>query len=273
MDLNTTRNEMMAAEAAMKPYQDSTLPTQTKEAVMQQWTPLLKSATGAAQSQMAEFLPKYMGMAEQLGGTSETDLSPTQKLQFMGQRLGDMSGQLYNATALADYYGGKASEMATAAQTALQYGNQTAAAAYDRAFQRYNTAWQAAENEKNRQATIRAAQISATTNTPTIPTGGTGTGGNSIDTDKMTSSELQAFINSAGSALSTGQRATLQNEVNVKRAMESQGTIKSTPVASTSNQYMSPKTTTATQYMSPKTTTVSVPSYSGNYGLIKPLTF
>jgi len=36
MDLNTTKNEMMAAEAALKPYQDTNLPTATKQAVMEQ---------------------------------------------------------------------------------------------------------------------------------------------------------------------------------------------------------------------------------------------
>ena len=84
-DPNQVKGEVYAAEEALKPYQDPNLMTQTKQAVQEQWTPLLKSSVNAAQSMMSDFLPRYMGMAENLGGTSESDISAGSKLQLMGQ--------------------------------------------------------------------------------------------------------------------------------------------------------------------------------------------
>lgn len=263
MDLNTTKNELDLAEKNMQPYQDPNLMTTVKNQVMDQWTPILKSSVNAAQGMMADYLPKFMGMAGTLGGTSEADMSPTQKMGYMGTQLGQMSGNLYNATALSDYFGGKASEMAKNAQTALQYGQTQMAQAYDRAFQRYQLAFQAAESEKARQASIRAAQIAASTYSGGGGGGGGGGGTNNvtslsqINTDKMNSTQLKDLLNS-GTITDPNVKSQLMQLIGGRMWTEKSGGVTGTTKA-TSN------VASPTPTVSPTKTVL--PSYNGKYGL------
>lgn len=158
--------DMMAAEGALKQYQDPNLTTQINQNVQNQWSPLLQNAAQATQDKMANFNNDYwskLGYGALEGGTDAASLNPQQKLQVMGQGLGDMVGSLNYSSSLADMLGGKASEMAQRAREAAQFGYTTAADGYNRAAQRYQLALQQAEAQRaaGRAAADRQAMISA----------------------------------------------------------------------------------------------------------------
>ena len=153
MNEQTTYNEMMGAEKALKAYDDPNLTNNINKNVMSQWSPLLQNATQATQNQMSSFNNDYwskLGYGALEGGTDAASLNPQQKLSVMGQGLGDMVGRLDSSSRLADMLGGKASDMAQRAQQAAQFGYQTQSAAYDRAAQRYQLAFQKAEADRAR---------------------------------------------------------------------------------------------------------------------------
>jgi len=137
-------SEVMAAEAALKPYQMPELPQQVNQAVMGEWSPLLQKAAGQVQTNLQNFLPQFQNIPYEglAAGTDEASLNPQQKMQLMSTNLGQLAGRLSGSTAYADYLGGKASEMQQRALQAMQFGQQGAADAYSRAFQRYQLALQ-----------------------------------------------------------------------------------------------------------------------------------
>jgi hypothetical protein len=142
MDVTQTQNELALAEKGLKPYQDPNLYTAIQNQVMNQWTPALTSATTAAGKEMAGALPSFMNIpySQLAGGTTSADLNPQQKMQLMGTGLGNIVGQLSKATSLAEYLGGKASEMQNKALQAAQLGYTTASDAYSRSWQKYQQA-------------------------------------------------------------------------------------------------------------------------------------
>lgn len=163
LDLGQAQQDMMNTEGNLGAYQTPQLPNQVNQAVQEQWIPLLKNATQATQNMMQDFLPRFMNIPYSglTAGTTAADMTPQQKMQAMGQQLGDMGGRLTASVNLSDYLGGKASEMAQKAQDAMRFGYGTAADAYNRAFQRYQAAAQAAEADKQRafQASQANAQL------------------------------------------------------------------------------------------------------------------
>lgn len=206
-DLNTLNQDVINAENALKIYEDPSALPKIKANVNAAWDPILRSSINVTRDQISNFLPTYMGTPEALGGTSAADLSPTQKLQVMGNKLGQMSGQLYSSTALSDYLGGKLNEMYNNAIQAWQLGNQAAAAAYDRAFQKYQLAWQAEENRKQRAAASGGGGGGWGDFVKWLEGQG-GQGGQTIDTDSMNADQLYAHLNQYGNAYDTN---TLNN--------------------------------------------------------------
>lgn len=207
-DLNTLNQDLLNAENALKIYEDPNALPKIKANVNAAWDPILRSSINVTRDQISNFLPTYMGTPEALGGTSAADLSPTQKLQVMGNKLGQMSGQLYSSTALSDYLGGKLNEMYNNAIQAWQLGNQAAAAAYDRAFQKYQLAWQAEENRKQRAAARSGGGGGMNMQDFINAINGASGGGQTIDTDSMNADQLYAHLNQYGNIYDTN---TLNN--------------------------------------------------------------
>ena len=174
MDLTQQEQALKTAESTLSGYTKD-LPSEIQAEITKAWTPGLERVTGETQRMMSEYLPRYWGIGEQLGGTTAADLSPTQKMQVMGRELGTMGGELTSNAMLADYLGGKAEDMYDKALQASQLGYGMAADAYSREFQKYQLAWQAAEAEKERQ--FQASQAAAARAAQANLLGGGGTTG------------------------------------------------------------------------------------------------
>jgi hypothetical protein len=145
------QQELVNAENNLKMYQDPNAGINIRNQVNQQWTPVLQNAVQDTSNQMKDYLSSYLGNVYDFG-TSEADLSPQQKMQYLGNQLGGMTGRLSYSSNLSSYLGGKMNEMAQNALNAWQLGNQAAASTYDRLFQRYQLALQMEEAERARRA-------------------------------------------------------------------------------------------------------------------------
>lgn len=150
-NLQQSEQQLSKAEERLSGYTKE-LPGQIKAEYEKAWTPALKEATGATERMMGEFLPKFWGLPEAYGGTSESDISAGKKLSLMGGELGTMSGRLVASQRLSDYLGGQMRDLQGKALEAMRFGYEADAAAYAREFQKYQMAWQEAENAKNRAA-------------------------------------------------------------------------------------------------------------------------
>jgi len=178
-DLATYETNLKNLEGQLGQY-GANLPSEIETQIQAAYTPALQKSLDVTSNQMGDYLGRYFDVT-QMGpgtqGTSAIDLSPTQKLGVMGRELGTMSGNLQASQRYSDYLGGQMNDMYQKALGAAQMGQQNLASQYERQFQLYQLAWQEAEAEKDRQASIRAAQIAAsvynqpTTETPPLPKG------------------------------------------------------------------------------------------------------
>ena len=178
-DLATYETNLSNLEGQLGQY-GANLPSEIETQIQAAYTPALQKSLDVTSNQMGDYLGRYFDVT-QMGpgtqGTSAIDLSPTQKLGVMGRELGTMSGNLQASQRYSDYLGGQMNDMYGKAVQAAQLGQQNLADQYARQMQLYQMAWQEAEAEKDRQASIRAAQIQAsaynqpTTETPPSPKG------------------------------------------------------------------------------------------------------
>jgi len=168
--LEEAEARMREAETALRPYESPELWQQTRQAVQREWTPILQRSVGETERMMREFLPRFMEIPYQglAAGTTAASLTPQQKMSLMGTELGGLAGRLSAASTLSDVLGGRASEMQSRALQAAQLGQQGAAQAYSRAFQRYQMLFQAAEADKARAAAAARAAV-AQPRWPTLP--------------------------------------------------------------------------------------------------------
>lgn len=152
MDPTSAYNDVMAAETALKPYQGQELAGQVKQAVQQAWNPAMQNAAQNTEQTMADYLNRFMNIPYSgIGaGTTAADLTPQQQMQRMGSELGGMAGRLAGQANLQTALGGNLANMQQNAMQNLQYGQQTLADQYNRAWQRYNTAQQLAESARAR---------------------------------------------------------------------------------------------------------------------------
>lgn len=170
MDLDTLSKQLKSTESQLSAY-GANLPSEIEGQIQKAYTPALQQSLGVTKDLMGDYLGRYFettGMGPGMAGTTARDLSPTQKLGVMGRELGTMAGDLQYSQKLSDYLGGQMTDMYGKAVQAAQMGQQNLADQYARQMQQYQLAWQAAEAEKDRQASLRAAAIQANTyNQPT----------------------------------------------------------------------------------------------------------
>lgn len=154
-NLQQSEQQLDAIEKQLTPYEGGKAPIKLQQGVKKQWNPLMKAATGTLAKTRGDFMERFMGSFG-AGGTTAADLSPSQQGSQIGRNLGTMVGQLDQQTRMVDYYGGQATDMARLAQQAFDSGQNALAQKYQRASQRYQMAWQAAENDKQRAAAAAA---------------------------------------------------------------------------------------------------------------------
>lgn len=163
MDLNSIKSQLDATESQLSQY-GANLPSEIQTQVQSAYTPLLERSLGVTKDLMSDYLGRAMettSMGPGMQGTTAYDLSPSQRMGVIGRELGTMGGQLNSAISYSDYLGGQMNDLYGKAVQASQLGQQNLADQYARQFQQYQLAWQAAEAEKDRAASIRAAQIQA----------------------------------------------------------------------------------------------------------------
>ena len=163
MDLNALKSQLDTTEGQLGQY-TANLPSEIETQIQGAYTPLLERSLGVTKDLMGDYLGRFMettGMGPGMQGTTAYDLSPTQRMGVIGRELGNMGGQLNSSVAYSDYLGGQMNDTYGKALQAAQMGQQNLADQYNRQFQQYQLAWQAAEAEKDGQAQIRAAQIGA----------------------------------------------------------------------------------------------------------------
>ena len=163
MDLNTIKSQLDATESQLSQY-GANLPSEIETQVQSAYTPLLERSLGVTKDLMSDYLGRAMettSMGPGMQGTTAYDLSPSQRMGVIGRELGTMGGQLNSAISYSDYLGGQMNDLYGKAVQAAQLGQQNLADQYARQFQQYQLAWQEAEAEKDRAASIRAAQIAA----------------------------------------------------------------------------------------------------------------
>ena len=163
MDLNALKSQLDTTEGQLGQY-TANLPSEIETQIQGAYTPLLERSLGVTKDLMGDYLGRFMettGMGPGMQGTTAYDLSPTQRMGVIGRELGNMGGQLNSSVAYSDYLGGQMNDTYGKALQAAQMGQQNLADQYNRQFQQYQLAWQAAEAEKDRQAQIRAAEIGA----------------------------------------------------------------------------------------------------------------
>jgi len=163
MDLNSIKSQLDATESQLSQY-GANLPSEIQTQVQSAYTPLLERSLGVTKDLMSDYLGRAMettSMGPGMQGTTAYDLSPSQRMGVIGRELGTMGGQLNSAISYSDYLGGQMNDLYGKAVQASQLGQQNLADQYARQFQQYQLAWQAAEAEKDRAASIRAAQIAA----------------------------------------------------------------------------------------------------------------
>lgn len=174
MDLNAIKSQLDTTESQLAQY-GANLPSEIQTQVQSAYTPLLERSLGVTKDLMSDYLGRAMettSMGPGMQGTTAYDLSPSQRMGVIGRELGTMGGQLNAAISYSDYLGGQMNDMYGKAVQAAQLGQQNLADQYARQFQQYQLAWQAAEAEKDRAASLRAAQIAASAyqnaNQPTV---------------------------------------------------------------------------------------------------------
>ena len=163
MDLNAIKSQLDATESQLSQY-GANLPSEIQTQVQSAYTPLLERSLGVTKDLMSDYLGRAMettSMGPGMQGTTAYDLSPSQRMGVIGRELGTMGGQLNSAISYSDYLGGQMNDLYGKAVQASQLGQQNLADQYARQFQQYQLAWQAAEAEKDRAASLRAAQIQA----------------------------------------------------------------------------------------------------------------
>jgi len=178
-DLTKYKTNLDKTEAQLAQY-DTNLPSQIQTEYQKAYTPLLQQATDVTKNLMSDYLGRIMettGLAPGMAGTTAYDLSPTQKMGQIGREIGYASGELMGAQKYADYLGAQMNDMYNKTLQAAQMGQQNLADQYARQMQQYQMAWQEAENEKNRAATLAASgsggggfNLSDYFKEPTIPT-------------------------------------------------------------------------------------------------------
>jgi hypothetical protein len=155
MDLATIEKQVNQSEDRLSAY-DANLPSEIESQIKKAGSPLIKESLGVTKDLMGDYLGRFFdvtSMGPGMQGTTAKDLSPTQKLGVMGRELGTMAGSLNAAQGYTDYLGGQINDMYGKAVQAAQLGQQNLADEYSRLMQRYQMAWQEAENAKNRAAT------------------------------------------------------------------------------------------------------------------------
>lgn len=175
MDLDALKSQLDTTESQLGQY-TSNLPSEIETQIQGAYTPLLQRSLGVTKDLMSDYLGRFMettNMGPGMQGTTAYDLSPTQRMGVIGRELGTMGGQLNSAISYSDYLGGQMNDLYGKAVQAAQLGQQNLADQYARQMQQYQMAWQAAEAEKDRAASLRAAQIAAAAytnaNTPVAP--------------------------------------------------------------------------------------------------------
>lgn len=145
---------MNAARQKLSEY-TQTSPTVIKEEIDKAWHPLISGAANEVSQMKQDFLPRYFTgmMNEGYGmGTSEADLSPTQKLSQMGSTLGQFSGDLGRGQAVVDYLGGSVKDIYAQALDALKWKTGLAQQEYSNWFDQWSL-----ERQLEEQARARAA--------------------------------------------------------------------------------------------------------------------
>lgn len=145
---------MNAARQKLSEY-TQTSPAVLKEEIDKAWHPLISGAANEVSKMKQDFLPRYFTgmMNEGYGmGTSEADLSPTQKLSQMGSTLGQFSGDLGRGQAVVDYLGGSVKDIYQQALDALKWKTGLAQQEYSNWFDQWSLERQLAEQAKARAA-------------------------------------------------------------------------------------------------------------------------
>lgn len=145
---------MNAARQKLSEY-TQTSPTVLKEEIDKAWHPLLSGAANEVSQMKQDFLPRYFEGMMNTGygmGTSESDLSPTQKLSQMGSTLGQFSGDLGRGQAVVDYLGGSVKDIYAQALDALKWKTGLAQQEYSNWWDQYSL-----ERQMEEQARARAA--------------------------------------------------------------------------------------------------------------------
>lgn len=189
-DLNTLETQLKKTEKQLGKY-TSDLPSQIETEIQKAYTPLLQEALGVTKDLSSDYLGRFMdttSMGRGMTGSSAADLSPSQKMGVMGRELGTMSGQLQSAVKYADYLGAQMNDLYGKAVNAANAGKTALAEEYARRFQRYQLAWQEAENAKDR-ALQRALSGGGGGWSFGTDTGGTGGDDFSIDTGEESSGQ------------------------------------------------------------------------------------
>jgi len=173
MNADTLGTQLKDLQSKMAQY-GSELPGQIKEEIRTAWSPSLKEAAGVTGQQLQNFLPSYFGMGDQLGGTTSADISPTARLQQMGNYLGELGGNLSSASNYGDYLGANMKSATQDALDAMNMGYGNLKDQYGNVFNQYSLAQQMAEAEKNRQLQRELAARSGGGGGGTIVIGGGG---------------------------------------------------------------------------------------------------
>ena len=162
--------DLKSAEAQLAGYTKD-LPGLINKAITEAYTPTMESATKEVGSQMAQYLPRFLAATEEpmVGGTTSADLTPAQKLQYMGQRVGELAGNVSRASGLADYLGGNLQNMLQRGQESMQFGLARDTDTYQRAWERARQA--EAVRQFNAQLAIQRAQLARQNQPINFPTG------------------------------------------------------------------------------------------------------
>lgn len=159
--LQEVASQLQAAQNASKAYEDPALYQKTQQLTKNAFTPVMQNAARDIEQQQANFLPEFfkLGVTGMGSGTSAADLTPSQKLQMMGQGAGRLTGQMGYATSLMDALGGQQNQMAQNALGFLNTGQAAAENNYNKLFGMYQLLQQQDEAEKNRRFQAEQAAL------------------------------------------------------------------------------------------------------------------
>lgn len=153
------QTQLDAAKTNLSQYTKD-LPNEIKNQIDAAWNPILQKTAGETAKLKASFLPSFFGAA-MTGpgmGTSEADLSPTQKLTSVGRTLGSFAGDIGKSQGVSDYLGGQMKDLYQSALDSMKFGQGTAQQNYQNLFGEYTLAKQLEGAAKARAAAYAAQQ-------------------------------------------------------------------------------------------------------------------